>query len=319
MQIISNLFYIILFTTVIGTAFTILSLLLSHVFHIALPLWFGVFGMTLYIFPILAPGLFLVSPEAQTWIEGYSVAGVIWACGTVLSALHHLLKALFAHRAAGSYQICKNERINAACARCTWMAGLKNVPIVCFGTLDDPACVMGVLHPAIILNEDVITRLTETQLMTVLLHEVTHIQRRHMIFSILYDCVCLLNWFNPFVWIGRKGFDVLCETDCDRKTVAALKDKISPKEYALTMLHLLELSAAQASISKNSFSALGFLLTKQRITLVLDRQSRLGSVLSAIVLILAATAVICFSIVISRGYFYPYPAYHTGIEYSGMK
>lgn len=319
MQIINNAFYIILFTTVVGAIFTILALLFNHVFHIVLPLWFGIFGMLLYIFPVIAPGLFLISPEIQVWLKGYRIASALWICGIILFALYNLLKIIFAHRAMNGYQICNDERIKTICAQCAKMAGLKNIPMIYFGTLDDPACVIGVLRPAIILNEKVIIGLTETQLMAVLGHEVMHMKRRHMVLDKIYDCICVLNWFNPLVWVAKKEFDALCETDCDKNTLVALRDKISDKDYALTMLCLLELQATGGSIIGNSLGVTGFLLSRRRIVLVMGRQSKLWSIISKIALIMVVIAIICFSIMVSRGHFYPYPAYNVGIEYSDMK
>lgn len=319
MQIINNAFYIVLFTTLVGAIFTILALLFNRVFRIVLPLWFGTFGMLLYIFPIIAPRLFLVSPEVQIWIKEYQIASAIWICGIILLTLYNLLKIIFAHWAMDGYQICNDERINTICAQCTKMAGLKNIPTIYFGTLDDPACVIGVLRPAIILNEKIIIGLTETQLMAVLGHEVMHIKRRHMVLDKIYDCICVLNWFNPLVWVAKKEFDALCETDCDKSTLVTLNGKISDKEYALTMLCLLELSTMGGSISGNRLGVTGFLLSRRRIVLVMSRQSKLWRTISKIALIMVVVAIICFSIMVSRGYFYPYPAYNVGIEYSDMK
>ena len=70
MQIIGSLFNIILFVTILGGTFTLLSLFVSKVLRFALPLWFSILGMAAYIIPLAAPGLHLISPEPQTWIGG---------------------------------------------------------------------------------------------------------------------------------------------------------------------------------------------------------------------------------------------------------
>lgn len=319
MQILNNMFYIILFTTVVGSIFTISALMLNRVFHIVLPLWFGNLGMFMYIFPILAPGLFLVSPETQMWLKGYQTACTIWSCGILFFVLYNLLRSIFARRAMEGYQVCNDERIKFVCAQCAEMAGLKNIPMIYFGTLDDIACVTGVLRPTIIINRNAVAELTETQLMAVLGHEVIHIKRGHMISDKIFDWICVLNWLNPLVWVAGKEFDALCETDCDKNALVVLKDKISDKEYALTMLHCLELSAVGSNMRGSSLSVTGFLLTRRRIVQVMNRQSGIRSVISTIVLIIVVTAVICFSVMVSRGHFYPYPAYSTGIEYGETK
>lgn len=53
MQIIGDVFNIILFVSVIGGAFTILSLLANRVLRFTMPLWFSICGMAAYIIPLL--------------------------------------------------------------------------------------------------------------------------------------------------------------------------------------------------------------------------------------------------------------------------
>lgn len=316
MAAVCKLFYIVVFTSLIGSVFTVFSLLTDRVFRLTTPLWAGVLGMALYVVPVPAPGLFLISPREQTWVEGYLTACALWCLGVILSALYRLLKILFAQRAAAGCLPCGEERIQRICARCAAMAGLRKIPEVLFCALENPACVTGVLRPRILLNRDIAARLTEGQLTAVLEHEVMHIKRGHMLLGRIYDCVCILNWMNPFVWVAKKEFDILCENDCDRNSLAALRGKMEPREYAMTMARLLELSAAGVSSSGSSLSASGYLTTKRRMILILKRQSEIYRVLSAVVLLLALLLAICFSVSISRGYFYPYPAYSRGVEKS---
>ena len=248
-----NAFYIILFTSLIGGVFTIVSFLINRIFRIVLPLWAGFGGMALYVVPVFSPGLFPVSPERQIWVEGYKLASVIWGCGIILSALCCLLRMQMGYRAINCCRICDERHINSICVQCAVAAKLKNIPTVYFGGLDDPACVIGVVH-----------------LTAVLEHEIMHIKRGHMVLGRINDVICILNWFNPIAWAAKREFDVLCEIDCDRSALSVLRGKIDHKEYALTMLRLLELSAVGVSVSGVSMSVSGFLLTKRR---MVDRKS----------------------------------------------
>lgn len=83
MQIIGDVFNIILFVSVIGGAFTILSLLANRVLRFTLPLWFSICGMAAYIIPLLAPGLYLIPPEEHAWREFYYIVCTVWFCGAV--------------------------------------------------------------------------------------------------------------------------------------------------------------------------------------------------------------------------------------------
>ena len=316
MQIIGDVFNIILFVSVIGGAFTILSLLANRVLRFTLPLWFSICGMAAYIIPLLAPGLYLIPPEEQTWRNIYYILCTAWFGGTILFILCDIIRIILAHRAIQNYPVCDYERVTVICTHCCKLSDLKKVPLIYFGTLDDPACVAGVLHPAIILNETIIKQLTDMELTTVICHEVTHIKRRHILWGRIYDYICILNWFNPLVWIAKKDFAVHCEVDCDRNALVSLEKEITDTEYANAMIRLLELTTIHAGNEGHGLSALGFFLTKRRIELIMRKPTKTRKVIITVVLVVLLATVILFSMMLSRGHFYPYPAYDTETEYS---
>lgn len=63
---------------------------------------------------------------------------------------------------------------------------------------------LGLLHPAVILNKAVCKQLTDRELTAVLCHEMTHVRRKHMMLASVFDYICIIHWFNPFVWIMRQ-------------------------------------------------------------------------------------------------------------------
>lgn len=78
MQVICDIFYVILFVTAVGGAFTIVSLVANRIMRFTLPLWFSVCGMAAYAVPLPAPGLYLVPPETHSWIQGFYIACFVW-------------------------------------------------------------------------------------------------------------------------------------------------------------------------------------------------------------------------------------------------
>ena len=154
------------------------------------------------------------------------------------------------------------------------------------------------------------------ELTTVICHEVTHIKRGHILLGRIYDYICILNWFNPLAWIAKKDFAVHCEVDCDRNALASLEKEITDTGYANAMIRLLELTTIHTGNEGHGFSALGFLLTKRRIELIMSKPKKTKKVIMTVVLVLLLAIVILFSMMLSRGHFYPYPAYDTATEYS---
>ena len=81
MQILGNVFNAVIFVSAIGSIFTVILLFVNHVLRCNVPLWFSFCGMIFFVVPFLSPDVFLISPEIQDWINGFRIAGFLWACG----------------------------------------------------------------------------------------------------------------------------------------------------------------------------------------------------------------------------------------------
>ena len=315
MQILGNIFSAVIFVSMVGSIFTVISLFVNHVLRCNLPFWFSFCGMILFCIPFLSPDVFLISPEKQDWISGFRIASFLWAWGCGIFLVHDIIRLMLAKQAIKSYPICENERLNYIYSQCAAAAKGKKIPPLYCGTLDDPICVAGVMSPAIIMNEARIGQLADKELAAVFSHELTHVKRKHILLERIYDYVCILNWMNPFSWIAKRNFSLHCETDCDSHTIKMLQGKVTETEYASAILRLLESSTVRSAKPGNGIGAIDLLLTKQRIRSITTRTSKIRDRMTAFLLAILLDLMLIFSIGFSREYFYPYPAYDTGMEY----
>lgn len=315
MQILGNIFYIMLFVSVIGSIFCILSLFVNHALRCTLPLWFSLCGMILFCVPFLSPDVFLISPEEQEWFQGFYWFAKVWICGCGILMLYRTVRFLLAKRAMKRYLICSNTRFSEICSCCADTIGLQNVPTLYWGTLSTPICVTGVMKPVIIMNKAIIEQLTETELTAVFTHELTHIKRKHLLWEWLYQYVCILNWMNPFAWIAKSDFSLHCETDCDGTVLKLSKGKMKTVEYTSSIIRLLELSTMEAAKSNIGIGALNFIWTKRRLKRITKRESKVKTGVLAMALTVCIALIVMFSLQFSREHFYPYPAQQVGIEY----
>ena len=81
------------------------------------------------------------------------------------------------------------------------------------------------------------------------------------------------------------------------------------------MLRLLRLSAEQADSQAEGLHALGFLLAKRRIELMIRKPAKVRKMMIVLVLAILLALTILFSLSLSRGHFFPYPAYQGAPEY----
>ena len=189
MQILGNLFNAVLFASVVGGAFAAATLVCSRAFRLALPLWAAAAAALLFCVPVLSPDVCLFSPEEQIWLAWYCAASRVWACGAAALLLGQGVRALLASRALRRRPACRDARLRAICVRCAAAAGLRRVPGLRSGAGETAVCVAGALRPVVLVNEAALAALAEEEVEAVLLHELTHIRRRHLLLERAADLV----------------------------------------------------------------------------------------------------------------------------------
>ena len=71
----------------------------------------------------------------------------------------------------------------------------------------------------------------------VIAHEKMHIKRKDGLFKMLAYVVCLIHWFNPFIWMAYILFGNDMEKACDEEVIRSM-GKETRKEYAYALLHM---------------------------------------------------------------------------------
>ena len=96
-----------------------------------------------------------------------------------------------------------------------------------------------ILKPKIILQDHILA--DEKLLDHVLIHELMHIKKFHILLNHLVNIVACLYWYNPLLWLSLKYIDQDIEINCDKLVVQQLGDTIkNRKEYCMSMLKLVE-------------------------------------------------------------------------------
>lgn len=312
---IAECFYIVLFMSAAGSIPAVLSLFAGRVLRLPLPRWFCVCATAAWFIPVIWPGLRLISPDGETWRDGFYTASSVWVCGTAAFLLYDMGKRLLAGRALRDYRRCEDDRVLTIYERCAVLTGLKACPPVYFAASGEAACVYGILRPRVLLRRDICGQLEDGELTAVLCHELCHIRRGHLLLIRVCAAACILHWFNPFVWIMRRELELCCEEDCDRAALSCLRRTAAAADYARTMLHLLEISVSGGEGPPDALGADGFLTIKRRIGRVMERPSEVRRAAAAVLLCAILSASVVRSLHMSRGYFYPYPAYRGETEY----
>lgn len=77
---------------------------------------------------------------------------------------------------------------------------------------------------------------TESELQEIILHEFVHVRQRHSFDIIWAELLCIINWYNPFVWLLKKAIRQNLEFIADNKV---LQNGINKKEYQYLLLKVI--------------------------------------------------------------------------------
>jgi beta-lactamase regulating signal transducer with metallopeptidase domain len=123
---------------------------------------------------------------------------------------------------------------------------------------------------------------TAEELQEIIRHEFVHARQKHSMDIIWGELLCMLNWYNPFVWLLRKSIRQNLEFIADNKVV---ENGIDKKQYQYLLLKVI--GNSQFSIATQfNFSSL-----KKRIAMMNKTKSAKRQILRMLFL-LPATAVL---------------------------
>ena len=142
-----------------------------------------------------------------------SMIGIIWLTGLII---------LFGHMLFSYFALKRKLRLSIPFEDNIRLAEDIDIPMV-----------FGLIHPQIYLP----VSMESVHLSYVIAHEKMHIKRKDGLIKMLIYAVCLIHWFNPFIWIAYFLFGSDMEKACDEEVIRTMS-KEKRKEYAYALLHV---------------------------------------------------------------------------------
>ena len=198
--------------------------------------------------------------------DARSVIGFIWLVG---------LSSLFGHMLYSYFTLKRKLRLSILFEDNIWLAENIDIPMV-----------FGLIRPRIYLP----ISMEFENLSYVIAHEKMHVRRKDGLFKMFVYVVCLIHWFNPFIWIAYYLFGSDMEKTCDEEVIRSM-GKEKRKEYAYALLHV---AAENGTRKKRVFVApIGFAEgnVKSRIRNVMKYKYTLPGIGAAVVIVTVALSV----------------------------
>ena len=100
---------------------------------------------------------------------------------------------------------------------------------------------------------------TEEELFDIIRHEFIHVKQKHTIDILFSECLCIINWYNPFAWLLRNAIRQNLEFIADHQV---LRNGIDRKKYQYLLLKVV--GVPQSGLANN----FNFTSLKKRIAMM---------------------------------------------------
>lgn len=111
-------------------------------------------------------------------------------------------------------------------------SGIKKPIELCINPLVSSPLLIGFFHPCIVLPSVDIPR---NDFQYIILHELTHYNRRDMFYKWLVQITLCLHWFNPLVHLMSQEITKACEFSCDEAVLTKMGQE-NAQNYGKTLL-----------------------------------------------------------------------------------
>lgn len=137
----------------------------------------------------------------------------------------------------------------------------------------------GILRPKIVIQREIID---DIELLNhVLIHELMHIKKYHIIINHIANILACVYWFNPLFWFSLKKVEQDVEINCDKEVIDKLGDNTkNRKDYCKSLFRFLEMKLS------NNTLYLRMNYNKERIEVMKSYKTTINGIIGFIIIFL---------------------------------
>ena len=208
--------------------------------------------------------------EIREAVNFANVISVAWLIGVILYLLFQaILYYRFTQDVWEKRSEIKEELWRSAFHKCAVDTNLDPHKIeLCSAQSISQPCTVGIWKRSILIPEDLLNILTESEIIIILGHELTHIRKNHVALKVLMFVLSSLNWFHPVLHMLKSSLNEWIEISCDEDLTETANGK-SREAYANMLVKLSSTVTEQRKYGK--INAITYFGTKKRLNLLRKR------------------------------------------------
>jgi bla regulator protein blaR1 len=227
--------------------------------------------------PIAVPAIF-------AW---HSVLAALWLSGVLLATSRLLWQFVQARKLPATAAPCTDSNLTHALNELSQKLSLRFAPQLFISTAASRPLLIGIRKPIIILPREVVTHSSLSSIEMMIAHELAHIRRGDLAWTLASALIQALFFFHPALWFARREYALAQEIACDELAITA----ISREQHAVTAYAemLLQIVATSASRTAPTHFTLGVADAKRTLerrirsmNLIHEKRTKIAPVVAAI-------------------------------------
>ncbi len=172
-------------------------------------------------------------------LSGASIAGTIWLLGSGLFLVGLLYNLLAVARFRRRLSRVTDGRLPALLQEVQSKLQWRAMPSLYVSAEIETPMTIGILHPAIVLPEKLLTVTSREEFLCILAHESAHIQHGDNLIGVLQRIFIASNWWNPLAYVISARYSMTREEICDDYALQMIDDST---RYTTCLVNLAEKS-----------------------------------------------------------------------------
>jgi len=167
-------------------------------------------------------------------------AAVIWFTAFIIILLYICLVNFILALNLRKFSSCQRRDITDLLEQCKLELKIKSTVIILYNNQLKSPMLCGYIHPKILINSEIVERLSLQELRYIFLHELSHLKRKDLTVSLIGMIIQSVYWFNPIILYSIYQMKKDCEIACDA-TVLSVLNVEENKKYGQTIISMLKL------------------------------------------------------------------------------
>jgi len=168
-----------------------------------------------------------------------NTAALIWFTVFIMISLYICFVNLMLTLKLRKLKTCQRQDISDLLNRCKLELKIESTVIILYNNQLKSPMLCGYIHPKILINSEIIDRLSHDELRYVFLHELSHLKRKDLVVSLVEMIIQSLYWFNPIILYSINQMKKDCEIACDASVLSILNAEEN-KKYGQTIISMLK-------------------------------------------------------------------------------